>query len=206
MYPSNTHDLFPTRLWVFDLSSLSAHFDSWRHYLHEWRKNFPEPGGNSNRKGWISEKILFDKPEFNELKKATEYAFDTVFRQMLSGKTVAYQLEGWANIHDQGGYNIFHNHANALLSGCFYLSTPQGSSPFVMKDPRPGVLLSPFQGPGINCNQLLHLAPKEGILIIFPHWLEHAVESHESALPRESIAMNALNVTLPKEETEKSTH
>lgn len=81
------------------------------------------------------------------------------------------------------------------LSGCFYLSMPTGSGAMVFHDPRPATLHSRRWGSGANRSERLLLTPSEGVLLIFPAWLEHSVEPNLSSRPRVSVAMNA---TLPR--------
>ena len=78
------------------------------------------------------------------------------------------------------------------MSGTFYLTVPEGSGELVFRDPRLGVVLSPFHGDNApNSANDVKLIPKVGMLAIFPNWLEHRVEPHQGEIPRVSIAMNA---------------
>lgn len=185
-------DLFPTRIWTYDLSELSAHFEAWQQALQRWREREPGPAGRSNRRGWNSEKTVLLDPLFGPLLEAAKQAFGHALRQMIPSGELRFGLEAWANIHDPDGYNVMHVHPNALLSGCFYLSVPDGAGALVFRDPRPGVALSPFLTNGVNTNQKVQLAPKAGLLVLFPNWLEHAVDPNLADAARVSIAMNAL--------------
>jgi uncharacterized protein (TIGR02466 family) len=185
-------DLFPTRLWTFDLSGLQAHFSAWQTELDAMRQNSPTAAGRSNRHGWNSDKTVFAQPSFAPLRKACEGSFAHAFREMGAPGSLRYRLEAWANIHDPGAYNTVHLHQNVLLSGSFYLAVPEGAGALVFRDPRPGAVLSPFRGKGANACQTINIRPKAGALVVFPNWLEHAVETHEGTTPRICIAMNAL--------------
>jgi hypothetical protein len=69
---------------------------------------------------------------------------------------------------------------------------PEGSGSIIFRDPRPGVVLSPYYGNGVsNCN-MAPIRPDAGTLLLFPNWLEHEVEAHGGTTPRMSIAMNAI--------------
>lgn len=81
-----------------------------------------------------------------------------------------------------------------LLAGCFYLTVPEGAGALNFQDPRPGVVLSTFTGPGVNSNQYVQVKSRPGLLLLFPNWLEHAVETNEASTQRHAIAMNALQV------------
>lgn len=187
-------DLFPTRLWTFDLTGLVDYFPIWQSSIENMRQQCPTPAGRSNRSGWNSNRQVFADPLFEPLLKAAQQAFIYALKQTDPEKNLRFGLEAWANINDPGGYNIFHVHQNVLLSGCFYLNVPNGAGNITFRDPRPGVVLSPFEGAGVNANQTYRIAPSPGLLVLFPNWLEHAVETHEGLTPRISIPMNALSL------------
>lgn len=184
-------DLFPTRIWSFDLSELSDHFPLWEQILSDWRATEPVSKERSTRTGWSSEKTIFADPRFAPLLEASKQAYIHAFREVLPQTEIRFRLEAWANIHDQYGYNLPHIHQSVLMSGCFYLTVPPGAGALTFRDPRPGVVLSPFLGKGPNCNQTMRLTPKPGALVIFPNWLEHGVEPNEALTERQSIGINA---------------
>lgn len=190
--PKKNIDLFKTRVWFFDLSLLSQHFHGWNILLQEMRKKTPASFGRSNQGGWNTDKIIFDEPSFNPLRDIAAQAFQAAFLEMLLNKLISFKLQAWANIHESHAYNSFHHHPNVLLSGVFYLSAPQGSGALVLRDPRPGVNLSGFEGCGANCSQDIRILPQVGMLVIFPHWLEHSVEANDATQQRISIGMNAV--------------
>lgn len=185
-------DLFPTRVWSVDLSHLGALQPQWVGQIEAWRQQIPKPEGRSNRMGWNSAQTLFQDPVFLPLQEAVKAVFDYIFREM--GEPLHhYQLKAWANVHDFGSYNTFHNHPGALLSACYYLKVPANSGPIVLRDPRPGALLSPWQGTlRPNAGSEISIAPEAGQLLVFPNWLEHSVEAHSSHETRISIPVNAV--------------
>ena len=187
------HDLFATRVWEFDCAGLTPHFAPWRARVEALRLSAPEPAGRSNKAGWNSQTTLFTLPEFLPLREVAAKAFSAVLEDMSVGKA-RFALQAWANVNDPGGYNVAHVHAGAMLSGCFYLTVPPGAGAIVLRDPRPGAVHSLFQGGGVNHCQSATVAPREGLLLVFPAWLEHHVNAHEGEVPRVSIAMNAMPV------------
>jgi len=197
MHVNVTHqDLFPTRIWKFDLSAFSAHFPAWRDEVDAMRAEQPSPSGRSNRGGWNSDKTVFERRVFAQLAQSVHQSLGYALRQM-TGTEVPIRSEAWVNMHERGSYNATHVHQGALLSGTFYLTVPEGSGTLIFRDPRPGVNLSPFRGSGINSAQNIQVAPYEGLLVLFPNWLEHEVAPHESDAPRVAIAMNAIPGVLP---------
>jgi len=185
-------DIFATRLWTFDLSELSQYYPAWQSDLERRRKENPVPAGRSNKAGWNSDLTLFHDPLFAPLLEACLAATKHALIQMLPNKELQFRLDAWANIHDPGAYNESHLHPNVLLSGCFYLSVPAVSGAISFRDPRAALVASLFQGAGANSHQKAFIEPREGMLVLFPNWLEHFVEPHEGVAPRVSIAMNAL--------------
>lgn len=192
MHVAVTHqDLFPTRIWKFDLSAFSGHFPAWRAAVEAMRSAQPSPSGRSNRGGWNSDKTVFERPEFALLAASVRQSFVYALRQV-TGEEVPVLCEAWVNMHERGAYNAAHVHQGALLSGTFYLTVPEGSGNLVLRDPRPGVVLSPFRGQGANSARHVQVQPHEGLLVVFPNWLEHEVALHEADTPRVAIAINAI--------------
>jgi uncharacterized protein (TIGR02466 family) len=185
-------DLFATRIWLVDLSHLNPYFEEWCNEIKQLRNSGVKPRGASNRMGWNSQPIIMTLPCFKPLLKECIKAFSYSIKTVSPKKEFRYTIKAWANVNDSGGYNTLHNHADALMSGVFYLSVPAGSGNLVLRDPRPGVTLSIFQNVNApNSSFDLNLKPRVGLLAIFPNWLEHQVEVHQGDTPRISIAMNA---------------
>jgi uncharacterized protein (TIGR02466 family) len=184
--------LFPTRIWQTRLTALAPQFPAWIAAIEAMRAAQPEPAGRSNRQGWNSnDKAVFDQPVFTDLQAAIRACCDFALRQM--GVTEpSYRLESWVNIHDRGGFNFLHMHDGCLLSGVFYLQVPPGSGCLTFRDPRPGVIGSPFKGAGANGHSDVQLTPEVGLAVLFPNWLDHAVEPHDSDSPRIALSFNAL--------------
>lgn len=185
-------DLWPTRIWSFDLSPLVPVFEAWISQLVQLRAERPIPPGRSNRGGWNSEPTIFKGDRFAQLQTGCTKCFVHAFSEMGLPSDIRFSLLAWANIHDTGGFNLAHMHENVLLSGVFYLATPEGSGSIVLRDPRPGALMSPFRTGKVNNYLEVRIQPKPGLLLLFPNWLEHYVEPHEGQLPRIAIAMNAV--------------
>jgi uncharacterized protein (TIGR02466 family) len=184
-------DLFPTRIWQSDLDYLMPHLDRWVKRTLALRAANPKAAGRTNRKGWNSEDMaILEQPEFAELRQAVRAGCTAALSQMGHGNS-PYKLQSWINLHDRGGFNFLHLHEGSLLSGSFYLAVPPGSGALVFRDPRPGVIHGYVKGPVPNGYADVHLAPRPGLLVLFPYWLEHYVEPHESDELRITIAFNA---------------
>jgi uncharacterized protein (TIGR02466 family) len=192
-----SYDLFPTRIWQAHLEPFAAQLDRWVTAVLAMRAASPMPAGRTNRQGWNSEDMeVLEAPEFGALNSAIHAACASALSEMGKGASKFF-LQSWINMHDRGGFNFLHMHEGSLLSGSFYLSVPPGSGQFVFRDPRPGVILSSVKGGVPNGHADIHLTPSDGLLVLFPCWMEHYVEPHDSDEPRITIAFNAVDEAPP---------
>lgn len=185
------YDLFATRIWQSRLLPLYDQLPKWAELICAMRAAKPETGGRTNRRGWNStEMFVLDRPEFADLNLAVHAGCTAALHEMGIGNT-AFRLQSWINLHDRGGFNVSHVHEGSLLSGSVYIQVPAGSGSFVLREPRPGVVHGLLKGMVPNGHNDIQLVPEPGLLVIFPCWLEHYVEAHESDMPRITIAFNA---------------
>ncbi len=185
------YDIFPTRIWQARVPTLAAQFDGWISHVVAMRAASPKPAGRTNRHGWNSEDMaVLERPEFAALKQVIQTACATALREM--NALGAFRLQSWVNMHDRGGFNFLHVHEGSLLSGSFYLKVPPGSGNLAFRDPRPGVVHGYVKGAVPNGYGDIHLTPEAGLIVLFPCWMEHYVEPHDSDEPRIVIAFNAL--------------
>jgi uncharacterized protein (TIGR02466 family) len=184
-------DLFPSRIWQTHLPALVPYLEGWKKTVQAMRAANPAPAGRTVRQGWNSEDMaVLARPEFGPLHQAVRAACTTALREMGQGEA-AFSLQSWINMHDRGGFNFLHMHEGSLLSGSFYISAPPGSGQFVFRDPRPGVINGSIKGGVPNGHADVHLTPSAGLLVLFPCWMEHYVEPHESDESRITLAFNA---------------
>jgi uncharacterized protein (TIGR02466 family) len=186
-------DLFPSRIWQAHLPALVPQLQGWTKAVLAMRAAHPAPAGRTVRQGWNSEDMeVLARPEFAALQFAVRAACGTALAEMGKGST-PFALQSWINMHDRGGFNFLHMHEGSLLSGSFYVRVPPGSGQFVFRDPRPGVILGSVKGGVPNGHADIHLTPSDGLLVLFPCWMEHYVEPHDSDEPRITIAFNAVD-------------
>lgn len=186
-----SYDLFPTRIWQARLEVLQPRFVEWTSWVLALRTASPAPAGRTNRSGWNSQDMdVLERPVWAALRQAVQSACAAALGEMgRSGQP--YRLQSWVNLHDRGGFNFLHMHEASLLSGSFYLQVPAGSGALCFRDPRPGVTHGSLKGSVPNGHADIHLEPSSGLLVLFPSWMEHYVEPHESDQPRICIAFNA---------------
>ncbi|HEY4082562.1 MAG TPA: TIGR02466 family protein [Burkholderiaceae bacterium] len=186
------YELFPTRIWQARMPSLAPHLETWVATALAMRATQPSPAGRTNRQGWNSEDMaVLDQPALHPLRHAVRAACTSALSEM-GMREASFELQAWINIHDRGGFNFLHVHEGSLLSGSIYLKVPPGSGKLVFRDPRAGVVHGQIKGAVPNGYSDVQLTPEPGLLVLFPCWLEHYVEPHESDEPRIAIAFNAV--------------
>lgn len=187
------YDLFTTRIWQAHPPGLAAHLEQWIAVVLAMRAASPKPAGRTNRQGWNSEDMaVLEQPVFAPLQQAIRTACVSALAEM-GVRDIAFRLQSWINLHDRGGFNFLHVHEGSLLSGSFYLKVPAGSGKFAFRDPRPGVIHGYVKGAVPNGYSDIKLTPDAGLLVLFPCWMEHFVEPHNSDEPRICIAFNAVS-------------
>lgn len=185
-------DLFPTRIWQAHVKCLAPHLDRWVRAALALRAANPSAAGRTNRQGWNSaDMAVLERPDFAELQPVIRTACARALGEMGQVDAV-FLLQSWINLHDRGGFNFSHFHEGSLLSGAFYVGIPPGSGQLVFRDPRPGVTHGHVKGAVPNGHGDVELMPSAGLLVLFPSWLEHYVESHASDEPRIAISFNAV--------------
>ena len=185
------YDIFPTRIWQLRMAAMLPHLDRWTEAVLAMRAANPKPAGRTNRSGWNSaDMTVLEQPLFAPLREAIRAACARALGEM-GVQDIPFKLQSWINLHDRGGFNFLHVHEGSLLSGSFYVKVPPGSGRFVFRDPRPGVIHGYVKGAVPNGYRDIQLTPEPALLVLFPCWMEHFVEPHDSDEPRIVIAFNA---------------
>lgn len=108
------------------------------------------------------------------------------------GGELAWRGTAWANVNGRGDWNAMHNHAASHWSGVYYLQTPGSAGQLEILDPRPNINM---MNTGNDFFDLFRgapqvIEPREGLMVVFPSWLQHSVSGHADDLERISIAFN----------------
>ena len=95
-----------------------------------------------------------------------------------------------------GGEHSLHSHPWSMLSGCFYLKVPNGAPPIIFQDPRDyhKFIHYPIRfGETREKYKLLSeyvIHPTDGMLLMWPSWLEHQVPKSQVDDERIVVAFN----------------
>lgn len=141
-----------------------------------------------------TDQTLHHLAEFQELAEIIHMAATSVL-DFLRIVYESIELTGcWANISPPGDGHKPHTHPNNYLSGVYYVQTQKGADNISFDDPRPQTnVISPVTSAITDENAgQIHIGTRNGMLLLFPSWLQHQVPPNKSASARISIAFNVM--------------
>jgi uncharacterized protein (TIGR02466 family) len=185
--------LFPTLVWKVQLEPQSYEPMNARIRAKLEELASSTPGLRADEK-WQTDQELHRLEEFHELNGAI-FGAATRILDYLRVVYESLELTGcWANISPTGDGHKPHTHPNNYLSGVYYVQTQDGADRLSFDDPRPQTnIISPVTTEPTNDNAgQIHVSVKEGMLVLFPSWLQHQVPPNQSPRVRISIAFNIM--------------
>jgi len=176
-----------TQIWDFMRSetrvTFNEDFTSW--IQGEMKKDSVR---KSNRGGWQSE--LYDsknnmfEPLIKEIKEFCSHL------PLNIKEIIIPQL--WVNVNKRGDWNIIHQHGQYDLSGTYYVKVPKDSGRLVFRDPRPAAIGNKFMIHRFDNGEFKNVNVMEGMLGIWPAYLDHFVEPSDSDEERISISFDII--------------
>ena len=184
--------LFPTFVWKGDLArqdceplnrdilaalaSLGAPLEGLR------------PGEN-----WQSDHGLHERAAFRPLLEWVEAAAASALSYLRVPRPL--MVTGcWANVNAPGTGHRLHSHRNNYLSGAYYVQVQEGADSINFFDPKPqaGVIRPAATQPTAENTEVAMVRVKTGSLLLFPAWLQHAVDANRSNHARISLSFNLM--------------
>ncbi|HZQ40704.1 MAG TPA: TIGR02466 family protein [Rhizomicrobium sp.] len=100
----------------------------------------------------------------------------------------------WANVNAPGTGHRLHSHRNNYLSGAYYVQVQEGADSINFFDPKPqaGVIRPAASEPTAENTEVAMVRVKAGSLLLFPAWLQHAVDVNRSNRARISLSFNLM--------------
>jgi uncharacterized protein (TIGR02466 family) len=99
----------------------------------------------------------------------------------------------WVNVLPEGGSHTSHIHTNAVISGTYYVSVPQGAGPIVFEDPRYSQMMAApprtKTAPREHHNHISE-TPSAGTVLMWESYLRHEVPLNRAEGLRISISFN----------------
>ncbi len=155
---------------------------------------------NNYKKGYTSYGSLdklhklsstFEKLQRKIDQQATQFLKKLDYSAMIKKDLI--MTDCWVNIMPAGAQHTGHIHPHSVLSGTYYVRTPDQSSAIKFEDPRLGLFMNaPLVKLKAKANNLrfVSIQPKGQDLILFESWLKHEVPINTSKEPRISISFN----------------
>ena len=141
----------------------------------------------SNRGGWQS-KLLPSTGELEPLSIEIEEFCKSI--NLGINEIVIPQM--WINVNKKNDWNTIHSHGQYNLSGTYYVKVPKDSGQIVFRDPRPVAMTNSFMVNRFDKGEFRKIKPIEGLLILFPSYLEHFVEPSNADEDRISISFDVV--------------
>ena len=146
------------------------------------------PGEN-----WQSDHGLQERPAFGPLLEWVEAAAASALSYLRIPRPLV--VTGcWANVNAPGTGHRLHSHRNNYLSGAYYVQVQDGADSIDFFDPRPqaGVIRPAATEPTAENTEVAMVRVKTGSLLLFPAWLQHAVDVNRSGRVRISLSFNLM--------------
>lgn len=146
------------------------------------------PGEN-----WQSDHDLHDRAAFRPLLEWVEAAAANALAYLRIPHPL--RVTGcWANVNAPGTGHRLHSHRNNYLSGAYYVQVQEGADSINFFDPKPqaGVIRPLASEPTAENTEVAMLRVKTGSLLLFPAWLQHAVDVNRSGRLRISLSFNLM--------------
>ena len=161
------------------------------------QERLKDPQGSkvSNVGGWHSGNINYpDSPFFflSDIEKMCQ-KFST---HILTFNKPVVMSNAWININPKHSSNQTHTHPGAVLSGVYYIKTPEKCGNIEFQHPAMDMIERDWSR---DCNEYNSvnshtwwLRSEEGCVYIFPSWIKHRVEPNKSDEERISISFNVV--------------
>jgi uncharacterized protein (TIGR02466 family) len=199
---SKIQKLFPTLLYRADLAKpqrLNQDLEDAALTLSEddaagqrWCEKHGYPGYTSFASNFdLAAMIPAFKKLISELDKhATAFAKELHW-DIRGGKPICDSI--WVNVMPEGGSHTSHIHTNAVISGTYYVSVPQGAGPIVYEDPRHAMMMAaPSRLERAPREMKSHVSetPEAGTVLMWESWLRHEVPLNKADGLRISVSFN----------------
>jgi len=187
------HELFPTTVMEFDLN---PHVDTkllWNELkdLKMEEHSLLTDGGSSTYFPGNSHLLDVSNPLIQKLRTQIEKCLDEYTTTVgLISTTIS---NSWLSVMNKDTELLPHRHEASVLSGAYYPKVPQGSVGLTVLNPLKPYTMCMTNQKTTRLNAEHATVPaREGVLYIFPSWLEHRSEPNQSD-SRAVISFNTLN-------------
>lgn len=191
---SNPSLFFSTPVWASKIENYKETNEKIYNYIKKLRDNDNKGILRSNIKGWHSKDFNLKDEEprlfINLISPIISKIIDDMNWDKLTQETKITNM--WTIINTGGAANARHHHGNSALSAAYYVRAPENSGDIVFYDPRPAPVYShPRSKKPNTLNAMVNsISPSEGVLVMFPSYLDHSVNENLSNEERIVISFN----------------
>jgi len=144
-------------------------------------------------KNFISkDKFILNHPKLEDLREEVKMHLDNMMVNSWKTKIKMTITQSWANKNPKGTSHVEHTHRNSIWNGVIFLK--DHPTPMTFRDPNPWKDLWDMEQETTESNwansNLAHITPREGMLVMFPHYLHHSVGVNQYEDTRYSLAFN----------------
>jgi len=186
--------IFSTPLWTSIVSNYKEINEKLYNYIKILRSKDSKGLIKSNLIGWHS-------PSFNLKDSEPQFFINSISLMLNQSLTdMGWDLiknelkitEMWSIINPTNSSNSRHIHSNNYISAAYYIKAPINSGDIVFYDPRSAnVIRSPIIDSQNKLNSTtFSVSPKEGLLVLFPSFLHHSVNTNKSKEERVVVSFN----------------
>ena len=188
------HLFFSTPIWTSKIEKYQTVNNSMQNYISNLQKKDPEGVIKSNFKGWHSKNFDMKDEEPQNFIEKIKTNINTAINDMgWDLQTQEVKISNmWAIINTKGSLNQKHHHSNSDLSAAYYVSAEENCGDIIFYDPRPATIYKhPIAKEANILNATINsISPEQGMLILFPSYLEHSVDPNLSEHKRIVISFN----------------
>ena len=191
---TNLNLAFATPIWTSIIPRHKEVNEKMFIYIKSLQKKDRSGINRSNLLGWHSKNfdLKLEQPRF--FVNSISLQLNSVLTDMgWNIKNQEVKITGmWAIINKKNASNSMHIHSNNYISSAYYVKAPKNCGDIVFYDPR---FAATYRYPKISKTNKLNsnivsFEPKEGMLVLFPSYLQHSVNLNKSNKERIVISFN----------------
>ena len=185
--------MFPTFVWKAQLA-LAAYEPLNESIMRTLAEIGAPLAGLKPAESWQSEHGPHELDGFRAVADCIKDAAESVLAYVKVGPAGVAITGCWANLNAPGAGHRVHNHPNNYLSGVYYVRTHEGADSICFLDPRPqtGIVRPPVTELTADNTEQVVITVKDGMLLMFPAWLQHEVDPNRSDRLRVSLGFNVM--------------
>ena len=131
---------------------------------------------------------LIEKYNLKYFKEELTKHIDNYTREVgYAGEPNFYICNSWFALFKKGMWGRIHHHSPSAISGVYYHRTNGADASLFFKCPDAAMTASSVFG---ELAEFKGCPPRDGMLLLFPSYLEHGIVQHDGDLPRISLSFN----------------